>query len=56
MEYLAKKSFSFLKDFAFISKSIFKNIYRFIYFSLVYFLQKIRLLVLVKFFTNFVNM
>ena len=40
MEYLAKKSFSFLQDFAFISKSIFKNIYRFIYFSLVYFFAK----------------
>ena len=40
MEYLAKKSFSFLQDFAFISKSILKNIYRFIYFSLVYFFAK----------------
>ena len=36
MEYLAKKSFSFLQDFAFISKSILKNIY----FSLVYFFAK----------------
>ena len=39
-EYLAKKSFSFLQDFAFISKSILKNIYCFIYFSLVYFFAK----------------
>ena len=68
MEYLAKKSFSFLQDFAFISinnetctnkwnisrksrflfckilhllvKAFKKNIYRFIYFSLVYFFAK----------------
>ena len=40
MEYLAKKSFSFLQDFAFISKSILKNIYCFIFFSLVYFFAK----------------
>ena len=35
-----KKSFSFLQDFAFSSKSILKNVYRSIYFSLVYFFAK----------------
>ena len=56
MEYLAKKSFSFLQDFAFISKSILKIYIASFIFHWYTFLQKIRLLVLVKFFTNFANM
>ena len=35
-----KKVVFLLQDFAFISKSIVKNIYRFIYFSMVYFFAK----------------
>ena len=84
MEYLAKKSFSFLQDYAFTSinnetctnKWNISRKSRFLFckilhllvkaFEKIYiasfifhwytFLQKIRLLVLIKFFTNFANM
>ena len=55
---LQKSPFFFLQDFAFISKSILKNIYRSSYFSLVYFFAKNSFISASKVFynANFVNM